>query len=330
MWPLQSACDAFYGNPRGNAGQSNPAWEAANLTRVSPPFKMFYAGKPVQSVKIHRKCAESLGRVFAAIWVAANHDQATIDRWGVSIFGGTYNFRLMRGSSHLSMHSYGCAIDLAPERFPMGSHDHTFVPQVIKAFADEGWENLPNDRMHFQAARVVGLAIPQPTPVRLAPSVISIAAHVLAPVAAKPSVAPLKTAPAGSRLIGDPNMSVLPAIKSPSFLNNLNIVSLLSAFGGLTALLPKIIAEFGTAGLIAAAAMAVGILIQALIPAGTAVAVENTLADSIIPVVATLDPALKTSLDQVAIGLHAAAAASSANTAATTSNTVAVTAVKTV
>ena len=162
MWPLQKDCDQFYGNPRGAVGRSNSAWEAANLAHVSPPFKMFYDGKPVQSVKIHRKCADSLSRVFAAIWIAAGRDQATIDRWGVSHFGGSYNFRLMRGSSHLSMHSYGCAIDLAPERFPMGRHDHTFVPQVIQAFANEGWENLPNDRMHFQAARVPGLVVPMP------------------------------------------------------------------------------------------------------------------------------------------------------------------------
>ena len=160
MWPLQQNCDAFYGNPRGPNDHADAAWEAANLTRVIPPFKLYYAGKLVGSVKIHRKCADSLARVFAAIWVASGKSQAKIDEWGVSLFGGSYNFRLMRGSSHLSMHSYGCAIDLAPERFPMGSHAHLFAPEVIKAFADEGWQNLPNDRMHFQAARVTGLSIP--------------------------------------------------------------------------------------------------------------------------------------------------------------------------
>jgi len=108
-----------------------------------------------------------------------------------------------------------------------------------------------------------------------------------------------------------------PTVKTTSFLNTLNIVSLLSAFGGLTALLPKILTEFGTAGLIAAAAMVVGILVQALIPAGTAVAVENTLADTVLPAIAAIDPALKVALDQVARGLHDAAAATTANTAAT-------------
>jgi len=311
MWPLQSACDTFYGNPRGAGGHSSSAWEAANLTHVSPPFKMFYAGKPVLSVKIHRKCAASLTRVFAAIWEAAKHDQATIDRWGVSIFGGSYNFRLMRGSSHLSMHSYGCAIDLAPERFPMGTHDHTFMPQVIQAFANEGWENLPNDRMHFQAARVPGLALPQHVAPRPAASVVPVPAHVSAPVAAKPSVAPVKTAPAGSRQIGDSKMSVLPSTST------LNIGSILAMAAGLGALLPKIVTEYSTVGIMAAGALGVGLLIQSFIPAGTAVAIENTVADQIIPVIGNFDPALKPALDQIAAGLHAAAANASAAAAKT-------------
>ena len=153
-WPLQSQCDTFYGNPRGRNGQVNVAWKSLNLTTVRPAFKMKYAGKPVSSVSIHRKCALSLGRVFQAIWIASGKDQKKIDAWGVSTFGGSFNFRLMRNSNHLSMHSYGCAIDLAPDRFPLGRHDHKFTPEVIKAFADEGWANLPNDLMHFQAAIV--------------------------------------------------------------------------------------------------------------------------------------------------------------------------------
>jgi len=276
MWPLQKDCDAFYGDPRGAVGRSNPAWEAANLVHVSPPFKMYYAGRPVLSVKIHRKCADSLGRVFAAIWEAAKHDQATIDRWGVSIFGGSYNFRLMRGSSHLSMHSYGCAIDLAPERFPMGTHNHTFVPQVIQAFANEGWENLPNDRMHFQAARVPGLAVPVSKPAILKPT----------------------QPPKGVSI-----MSVAPSH------NTINIASIIAMIGGYGALLPKVTAEYGTFGMIAAGALAVGMLIQAFLPTGTAAGVVAVVADDIIPAAEAFKPSLKPTLDQVSQGLHDAALA---------------------
>jgi hypothetical protein len=92
--------------------------------------------------------------VFSAIWIASGKSQKKIDAWGVSDFGGSFNFRLMRNSNTLSMHSYACAIDLAPQRFPMGQSAKHFAPEVVKAFADEGWINLKNDPMHFQAARL--------------------------------------------------------------------------------------------------------------------------------------------------------------------------------
>jgi hypothetical protein len=153
-WPLQKEADGFYGIPRGRNGTASRFWEMTNLISISPPFALQFAGKPVNSFKIHSKCAVSLTRVFTAIWLSANKNQATIDDWGVSTFGGSYNFRLKRGSSTLSMHAYGCAIDLAPERFPMGRSKPTFCAEVLKAFADEGWVNLTHDRMHFQAARI--------------------------------------------------------------------------------------------------------------------------------------------------------------------------------
>ena len=151
-WPKQSAADAFYGNPRGSNGKASLLWKAQNLTQVTVPFAMHFVGTPVKRITIHRKCAESLLAVLQEIWKASGQDQKKIDAWGVSEFGGSFNFRLMRGSHHLSMHSYGCAIDLAPQRFPMGRTSPTFYGEVLKAFANEGWVNLPRDPMHFQAA----------------------------------------------------------------------------------------------------------------------------------------------------------------------------------
>jgi hypothetical protein len=153
-WPTQGEADGYYGNPRGRNGSASRNWEAANLIAFTPPFQMHYAGSTIRHFKIHRKCATSLARVFAAIWQAAGHEQNKVDQWGVSTFGGSYNFRLMRNSNRLSMHAYACAIDLAPDRHVMGRATPSFAPEVLVAFAAEGWVNLPRDRMHFQAARV--------------------------------------------------------------------------------------------------------------------------------------------------------------------------------
>jgi hypothetical protein len=161
LWPTQAEADHFYGNPRGaDPAHPSAAWESKNLVRIEPPFQMTYAGRPIKTIKIHRLCADSLARVLSDIAHAASHMPNVLSQWGVTIFGGTYNYRLMRGGNRLSMHSYGCAIDLDPERNSMGDRTPHFAscPEVLEAFRKEGWVWLgptsAHDGMHFQAARL--------------------------------------------------------------------------------------------------------------------------------------------------------------------------------
>jgi hypothetical protein len=161
-WPLQSECDQFYGNPRGKPGQVNPTWEAANIVAMKPPFRMTYAGMPIKGIRIHKKCSNSLFAVLTNLWIASGHDQDKLDHWGVSIYAGAFNYRLMRNGTSLSMHSWGCAIDLDPANNGMGDTTPRFAnfPVVLAAFADEGWvwggnwKGKSCDGMHWQAARV--------------------------------------------------------------------------------------------------------------------------------------------------------------------------------
>jgi hypothetical protein len=168
-WPTQSQADAFYGNPRGRGANASPAWEKRSLVQLRPPFRMTFAGKPITSIRIHRKCAPSLGAVLADIWQRSGQRQKLVDDWGASIFGGSYVYRLMRGRNALSMHAYGCAIDLDPVRNGLGDRTPHFSADhpVVLAFRQQGWvwggdwdsdgrisdEGRP-DGMHFQAARV--------------------------------------------------------------------------------------------------------------------------------------------------------------------------------
>ncbi len=160
MWPLQRDCDAFYGNPRGANGRASAQWEAANLVIVQAPYQLYYGKTPIRGVRVHRKCAESLRRVFTRIWDAAGRDQAVVDAWGASAFSGAYVFRNKRGGGTLSMHAYGCAIDFDAARNAMGNRRPNFgrpgPDAVVKAFAAEGWiwGGVFNDGMHFQAARI--------------------------------------------------------------------------------------------------------------------------------------------------------------------------------
>ncbi|WP_293857174.1 M15 family metallopeptidase [uncultured Alsobacter sp.] len=161
-WPLQSQCDSFYGNPRGTNGQENPVWKLQNIVNIVPPFRMLYGGAPVRSVRIHRKCADDLRMILAEIWERCGHDQTKADACGITDYGGSYEFRLMRGRSSLSMHSYGCAIDFDVDRNGHHAAKHFFQPGdvVVSTFEAHGWvwggrwAGTSVDAMHFQAARV--------------------------------------------------------------------------------------------------------------------------------------------------------------------------------
>jgi hypothetical protein len=171
-WPTQAevlANTSVYGDPRGkNRTQMSPAWERANIVIIKPVFKMTYAGAPVSRIRVHKHCAQSLLRVLGNLKDAAKGKQKTLDHWGVSIFGGVVAYRLMRGGNRLSIHSYGAAIDLDPARNGMYDRTPRFAefPEVLKAFADEGWrwggdwngngssaDERMADGMHWQATR---------------------------------------------------------------------------------------------------------------------------------------------------------------------------------
>ena len=156
-WPLQRDCNRFYGDPRTSAGNASAAWARDNLVSVSPPWKMTFGGKPVAGCRVHKKCAESLKRIFARIWERCGKSQAEIDRIGMSIYAGGYVFRNMRGGRSLSMHSYGCAVDFDPARNGLGNKNPQMDRRVIEEFEREGWEWGGHwgrtDGMHFQAAR---------------------------------------------------------------------------------------------------------------------------------------------------------------------------------
>lgn len=155
MWPKQSDCGVFYGDPGDKGFESQ-------LVRVSIPWLCVtpWDGKPYKKLLIHRKCADSLRRVLDAIWEAAGRNQDKINEWGLNLCGGTYAYRTMRGGRKLSMHSYGCAIDWDPRRNALGDMTPHLAkcPEVLKAFRDEGWvwggDWNRRDGMHFQAAIV--------------------------------------------------------------------------------------------------------------------------------------------------------------------------------
>jgi hypothetical protein len=169
-WPLQRECDSFYGNPRGkNATQPSAKWESEYLVFFKPPFRITYAGKHVAQFKVNKNCLVGFQEAFNNLLKAAGGKQKTLDHWGVSTFAGCYNYRLMRGGNSLSMHSWGCAIDLDPANNSLSDNTPRFAqfPEVLDAWAKTGalwggdWDGDKDtlderrcDGMHWQFARL--------------------------------------------------------------------------------------------------------------------------------------------------------------------------------
>lgn len=155
-WPKDSmsAKIAFYGDPRGPHGV-NESWFADNMIRVTPPWPMNYAGKPIKSISIHTKCATALSLALNEIWETCNHDLNKIKSFKLDEFGGTYNYRLIRGSSALSNHAFGIAIDIAPSVNPLGVKKGKMPQFAVDAFKKQGarWGGDYKGRkdwMHFE------------------------------------------------------------------------------------------------------------------------------------------------------------------------------------
>jgi lysozyme family protein len=152
-WPLQKDVEKFY----GKVGE--------NQATLITPYKMKLAwdtSTVVSKFSCHEKVHDSLARIF----------QKTLDEYGeakiadlkLDYFGGCLNIRKMRGGSSWSMHSWGIAVDLDPERNQLEMHKDvaTFAKADYVPFwrivESEGWVSLGRSRdydwMHFQAARL--------------------------------------------------------------------------------------------------------------------------------------------------------------------------------
>lgn len=155
-WPLQRDVEKVFGpagGPRCTAG------------RVVLPFPFVLAWEPERtllSFSCHEQVAQPLEAIFRD--AAAAYGEREFRRLRLDHFGGCYNLRKMRGGSRLSMHSWGLAVDLDPERNQLkwGSDRAAFAHKDYRVFWEcveaQGAVSLGKQRdfdwMHFQFARL--------------------------------------------------------------------------------------------------------------------------------------------------------------------------------
>ncbi len=165
IWPKDNPkeLEAFYGSFQlGADGKPTAAWESKTLISFVSPFPLRLAWNPTRTatrIRSHRNAAQSLKRILERI-LKYYGSVKMVRESRLDLFGGCYQFRRISGSTRLSLHAYGAAIDLDPERNPLGkpySEQEGMIPLVVVSFfEDEGWmwggrfNNRP-DCMHFQA-----------------------------------------------------------------------------------------------------------------------------------------------------------------------------------
>jgi len=153
-WPTEAECPKFYG-PKGE-----------NQTSIVLPYPMVLDWDTKTTIKkmtCHEKVADSLIRIFKKLLDEYGIEE--LKKLGIDQFGGCLNVRLKRGSkSSWSIHSWGCAVDLDPDRNQLRETSKTarfarpeYLP-MWKIIENEGAVSLGRARnfdwMHFQFARL--------------------------------------------------------------------------------------------------------------------------------------------------------------------------------
>lgn len=152
-WPRQADCERFYG-PAGT-----------HQVMLHLPFTMRLAWDT--TVRISRfSCHEKVHDAFLKVFQDAlsEYGEARLEELRLDLFGGCLNVRKMRGGTQMSMHSWGIAIDLDPERnmLKMSKREAAFARPEYEPFwrivEGQGLVSLGRvrdfDWMHFQAARL--------------------------------------------------------------------------------------------------------------------------------------------------------------------------------
>jgi hypothetical protein len=152
-WPTQSQCTAFYGKVGTN-----------QVSAVMPyPMRIAWDTKnKITKFSCHKLVKEPIERIFARTLDYYGYEN--IKALGLDLWGGCLNVRKMRGGSSYSMHSWGIAVDMDPDRNQLkwGKDKAVFAKPVYKKFwefvYDEGAISLGIERnydfMHFQFARL--------------------------------------------------------------------------------------------------------------------------------------------------------------------------------
>lgn len=132
------------------------------LVNIVPPYTLYYEGKAVKTIRVHRLIA---GRVEAALRAVLEHyGQEAISRLGLDVYSGSYNYRSTSTGSSLSMHAWGIALDFDAEhnsyamKKPKARFSGAEYDAWWRIWEEQGAVSLGRERdydwMHIQFAKL--------------------------------------------------------------------------------------------------------------------------------------------------------------------------------
>lgn len=85
------------------------AGDESQLINITPAYPLYYAGKPIRSLRIHKEIAAEVGEALEKI--LAHYGLTRIAALKLDQYDGCFNNRSVRGGSSTSMHAWGIALD---------------------------------------------------------------------------------------------------------------------------------------------------------------------------------------------------------------------------
>lgn len=90
------------------------AGDESNLVNIKPAYQLYYCGKPVKTIRVHKLIAPNVEAALKEI--LAHYGIEKIKALGLDQYSGSYNYRKSTNGSALSMHAWGIALDFAAEK----------------------------------------------------------------------------------------------------------------------------------------------------------------------------------------------------------------------
>ena len=129
MWPSQAEV-------RTGRSIFGKAGDESNLVHVKPAYQLYFEGKKVSSVRVHKLIARHVEAAFKEIAEAYTPEE--IHKLGLDDYSGSFNHRTTASGKSLSMHSWGIALDFAAGKNAYSQTRKT--ASLARPECDKWWE----------------------------------------------------------------------------------------------------------------------------------------------------------------------------------------------